>query len=125
MKGINTEDKIRTKYEQSMHKSEDALVAIRNRKKDLERQEGNFHITKKHLFRYCEEQRERYAGTDDMIRYNRMENDIHELTTLSRTLLDKEYEEIKKEEKRLYQQQEKYYQEYLSEMRSYHNKENT
>ena len=124
MKNANViEQKIMEKYKQNMRKNEDAILVIRNKEEELDRQEDNLYKTKTHLSRYCEEQRERYAGTDEMIRYNRMENDIYELTSISRNLLDKEYEELKKEEKRLYEQQETYYEEYLSEIRAHLNKE--
>jgi len=125
MKDINAEEKIRSKYEQNMRKNEDALLAMRNKEKELEIQEDNLHTTRTHLLRYCEEQRERYVGTDEMLRYNRMESDVHELTAISRKLIDKEYEELEKEKKRLYKQHEKYYEEYQSEIRTYHNKEDT
>lgn len=124
MKNANViEQKIMEKYKQNMRKNEDAILAIHNKEEELDWQEDNLYKTKTHLSRYCEEQRERYAGTDEMIRYNRMENDIYELTSISRNLLDKEYEELKKEEKRLYEQQETYYEEYLSEIRAHLNKE--
>jgi len=125
MKNVNEEDKIISKYEQNMRRNEDALLEIRNKEKDLEEQEDNLHNTRMHLMRYCEELRERYVGTDEMIRYNRMESDILELTAISRKLLDSEYENIKKEEKQLYQQQERYYEEYLFEMKACRNKENS
>jgi hypothetical protein len=120
-KGV--EEKILAKYEKNMRENEDALLTIHKRKMDLEQQEDNFYAVRIQLTRYCEEQRQKYAGTDEMIRYNRMENDVHELTGISRDLLDKEYEKLKREEKQLYQQQDKYYEEYLSEVRYLHSKE--
>jgi len=123
MKNTSVEEKIISKYEQNIRKNEDALVAVRHKEDDLERQEDNLHATRMHLSRYCDEQREKYAGTEEVLRYNRMESDIHELTSLSRKLLEKEYEELEKEKKRLYEKQEKIHEEYRSEIRAYRSKE--
>ena len=123
MKDTSVEEKIISKYEQNIRKNEDALDAVRHKEADLERQEDNLHAMRMHLSRYCDEQREKYAGTDEVLRYNRMESDIHELTALSRKLLDKEHEELEKEKKRLCNQQEKIHEEYRSEIRAYRSKE--
>ena len=123
MKDTSVEEKIISKYEQNIRKNEDALLVVRHKEADLERQEDNLHATRMHLSRYCDELREKYAGTDEVLRYNRMESEIRELTALSRKLLDKEHEELEKEKKRLYEQQERYHEEYRSEIRVYRNKE--
>ena len=106
-----------------MRQNEDALIGIRKKKENLERQEDELYTIKVQSHRYIEEQREIYAGTHEFDRINRLDDNIHELTEISRKLLDKEYEELEKEEKRLYTQQEKHYEEYQSELRAYYNKE--
>jgi hypothetical protein len=123
MKSANAEEQILAKYERNVRKNEDALLSVRKKQEVLDKQEDELYIAKVQLNRYFEEQREIYAGTEEFARYYKLDNDIHEITTIAKNQLDKEREALEKEGKLLYAQQEIYYEECQSELKDYYSKE--
>ena len=123
MERRNSEEQILARYNENMRRNEEELLEIQGRKKTLEKHEDELEEVKWKLNHYFETHREFYVGTEEFSRFDTLESEIYECERSSRRQLNEEREEIKKEEKYLYEQQETCHAEYQSELRAFLEKE--
>jgi hypothetical protein len=119
----DVEKQISDKYEKNMRQNEKNLLTIQKRRTELEEQEDMLFNLKTQSIRYIDEQREIFFGTNEFARFHELENNLYDITEMSRKQLDKERDDLEREETRLYKQEEVYYEEYQSALRKLYYKE--
>ena len=122
MGNYNQEESIHFKFKDSIRKNEEEFLELEKKKKYYEEKKNILNEASKRLNSYVEKYREIYAGTDELIKLNRFDQELYEEEVKTKRLLAKERDAINAEEKRLYERQESIHKKYRSELNAYHQK---
>ena len=123
MRKRNSEEQTLARFNENMKKNEYSIFGLERRKKELEDKEYFLFECRRQLNFYIEDSREAHAGTSEYQLIEQLDMDIHQEDIRLRRVLDEIREDLKKEEQKLNEQQEKFQQQYRDELNSYHNKE--
>ena len=123
MKKTNTEEQILARFNENMKKNENAILGLERRKKELEDKEYFLFECRRQLNFYIQDSREAHAGTSEYNSIEQLDMDIHQEDIRLRRVLGEVRDDLEKEEKELYEQQEEFQKQYRDELNSYYNKE--
>ena len=122
MNKTNIEEQILAKFNENMKQNENAILGLERRKKELEDKEYFLFECKRQLNFYLEDSRKAHAGTSEYRIIEQLDTNIYQEDIRLRRALEEVRDDLEKEEKELYEQQEKFQKQYREELNSYYNK---